>query len=51
MIRYLNITDYMPSENDTIWDVRDAPAYNEGHIEYAKNQREADGHQRVNEPD
>lgn len=38
MIRYLNITDYMPSENDTIWDVRDAPAYNEGHIEYAKNQ-------------
>lgn len=38
MIREINITDYTPNENDTIWDVRDQKAYNEGHIEHAKNQ-------------
>ncbi|MFW2176387.1 MULTISPECIES: rhodanese-like domain-containing protein [unclassified Moraxella] len=37
MIRELSITNFTPSEDDTIWDVRDEKAYKEGHIEYAKN--------------
>ncbi|WP_410472620.1 rhodanese-like domain-containing protein [Faucicola mancuniensis] len=38
MIRELHITDYMPNANDTIWDVRDNQSFNDGHIEFAKNQ-------------
>lgn len=38
MIREIPITDYTPNADDTIWDVRDAKAYKEGHIEHAKNQ-------------
>lgn len=38
MIRELAITEFSPTHNDTIWDVRDANAFAEGHIEHAKNQ-------------
>lgn len=38
MIRQQPITEFTPSANDTIWDVRDAKSYAEGHIEHAKNQ-------------
>ncbi len=38
MIRELAITEYLPNENDIIWDVRDHKSYAEGHIEHAKNQ-------------
>lgn len=38
MIRELPITEFTPTADATIWDVRDANAYADGHIEYAKNQ-------------
>lgn len=38
MIRQLPIIEFIPNADDTIWDVRDQKAYNEGHIAYAKNQ-------------
>ncbi len=38
MIKELPITQYAPAKSDIIWDVRDAKAYAEGHLQYAKNQ-------------
>lgn len=38
MIKELAITDFQPTKDDIIWDVRDETAFAEGHIEYAKNQ-------------
>lgn len=38
MITELHISDFIPKPSDIIWDVRDAKAYQEGHIEHAKNQ-------------
>lgn len=38
MIRVLPISEFTPTADATIWDVRDANAYADGHIEYAKNQ-------------
>lgn len=33
----LHITDFNPSDDKNIWDVRDAQSYQEGHIEHAQN--------------
>ncbi|ELA08693.1 hypothetical protein MOMA_09046 [Moraxella macacae 0408225] len=38
MITEKHITDFTPKPTDIIWDVRDQKSYQEGHIEYAKNQ-------------
>lgn len=38
MIKELPITEFVPTQDDIIWDVRDEKSYKEGHIEYAKNQ-------------
>ncbi|OOR88111.1 sulfurtransferase [Moraxella caviae] len=38
MIQELHITDFTPSADKTIWDVRDASSYQEGHIAHAQNQ-------------
>ena len=38
MIKELAVTAFSPSELHTIWDVRDAKAYAEAHLQYAKNQ-------------
>lgn len=38
MISKLAITEFTANATDTIWDVRDAKAYAEGHIEHATNQ-------------
>ena len=37
MIKELAVTAFSPSELHTIWDVRDAKAYVEAHLQYAKN--------------
>lgn len=37
MIETLDISEFKPQANFEIWDVRDADAFNEGHIKYAKN--------------
>jgi phage shock protein E len=38
MIKEVPVTEFSPSELDTIWDVRDTKAYVEAHLKYAKNQ-------------
>lgn len=38
MIKELPITEFTSSKDDTIWDVRDVQSFNDGHIEFAKNQ-------------
>ncbi len=38
MINTLDIKDFQPSPDKTIWDVRDADSYAKGHILYAVNQ-------------
>ncbi|AKG08123.1 sulfurtransferase [Moraxella bovoculi] len=38
MITQINIKDFTPSANKTIYDVRDEANYKAGHIEYAQNQ-------------
>ena len=38
MIREQAITEFTPSADVTIWDVRDSSAYQEGHIKYAAHQ-------------
>lgn len=37
MITELKITEFTPTKDQVIWDVRDAQKYQEGHIEYAVN--------------
>ncbi len=38
MIHTLDIKDFSPSADKTIWDVRDADSYAKGHIKHATNQ-------------
>lgn len=38
MITELPISEFQPSQDKTIWDVRDADKYQEGHIEYVQSQ-------------
>lgn len=38
MIHTLDIKDFSPSADKTIWDVRDADSYTKGHIKHAINQ-------------
>ncbi|VEG13929.1 rhodanese-like domain-containing protein [Moraxella cuniculi] len=38
MIKTLDITQFTPTADKIIWDVRDADKYQQGHIEYATNQ-------------
>lgn len=38
MIKELHISEFSPSKNDNIWDVRDKKSYQKGHIEHAVNQ-------------
>ena len=38
MIRHITVTELDLSQPATIWDVRDAKAYAEGHLKSAKNQ-------------
>lgn len=38
MIREIPITDFIPTAQDTIWDVRDQSAYHNAHLEHATNQ-------------
>ncbi|MCP5175372.1 MAG: rhodanese-like domain-containing protein [Moraxellaceae bacterium] len=38
MIKELHITQFIPTQNHTIWDVRDTKAYTEAHLQYAQNQ-------------
>lgn len=37
MIRKINIKEFSPSAGDIIWDVRDAKAYHEAHLDGAEN--------------
>ena len=37
MITELKITEFTPTKDKVIWDVRDAEQYQEGHIEHAVN--------------
>ncbi|MFC0820669.1 rhodanese-like domain-containing protein [Moraxella marmotae] len=37
MITTLDITEFTPSDDKVIWDVRDADNYHQGHIEHAVN--------------
>ncbi len=38
MIQTLDISQFTPTADKVIWDVRDADKYREGHIEHAKSQ-------------
>ncbi len=38
MITQLDIKDFSPAADKTIWDVRDAKSYKAGHIKYATHQ-------------